>query len=265
MGVCSCYSPRYVYSPSTQNIPLLHNKNDLEFAASYSGSANINSSKSDYNRGIDLNAAWAISDHLAAMLNESIRWEKNNANDTYFYGDTSQLSYKRNFAEIGLGYFTSPQSNKKMQLQIFGGAAFGTSNIADDYNSNGTSYNKYHISKATKIFIQPAIIYTPVKNFSGALSSRFTEVIFTHIHTNYSRDELDNYILDSLKVSPVFFWEPAVSYTFGFKKIPLKLRLQGSISILLNHRFIEHRSGNISVGIIGDFSKKRIRKRAIGK
>jgi hypothetical protein len=255
----SCYAPRYVYSPSTQNIPMLHNKDDLEFSCFYSGSINAFEEKGNHNSGFDIQSSWAFSNHFAVMLNENFRWEKNGGNDSFFPSDSSSLSYKKNFTEMGVGYFTSVRYNEKMQFQLFGGAAFGSSNINDDYISNRMLSNKYHNSNVTKLFIQPAIIYNPLKNFSGALASRFTEVIFTHIHTNYSAMELENYILDSLTVSPVFFWEPAVSYTFGFKKLPVKLRIQGSISILLNHRFVEHRTGNLGLGIIAGISKKRIR------
>jgi hypothetical protein len=256
----SCYSPRYVYSPTTQNISLLHKKNDLEFSGFYAGSINAFKEKGNHNNGFDIHSSWALSNHFAVMLNESFRWEKNGGNASFFPNDSSLLSYKRNFTEIGAGYFTPGHDNEKMQFQIFGGVAFGSSNISDDFISNNVHTNKYHNSSVTNFFIQPAIIYNPVKNFSAALGSRFTEVVFTHIHTNYTPAELDNYILDSLTVSPVFFWEPAVSYTFGFKKLPLKLRIQGSISILLNHRFVEHRTGNLGLGIIADFSKKRIRR-----
>ena len=142
-----------------------------------------------------------------------------------------------------------------MQFQVFVGAAFGPSKIYDAFTSNGIRADKYHYSRVTKIFIQPAVMYSPFKNFFTALSSRFTEVIFSHIRTNYTPVELDNYILDSISVSPVFFWEPAVSYTFGFKKFPVKFQIQGSLTILLNHRFIEHRDGNIGVGVVYNFLK----------
>ena len=255
--LCSCYSPRYVYSPSTQNIPLLNKKNDLEFSAFYAGSLNAFKGKGNYNRGFDIQSAWAVSNHFALMVNESARWEKNGANDTFFYSDSSSLSYKRNFTEFGFGYFSLMHQNAKMEIQLFGGAAFGGSKISDDYFSNGIQTDKYHNSKVTKIFIQPALIYSPTKNFSGALTSRFTEVIFAHISTNYTLSELDNYILDSLNTSPVYFWEPAVSYTFGFKKVPVKIRVQGSITILINHRFVEHRTGNLALGVIADISQRK--------
>ncbi|HSQ44370.1 MAG TPA: hypothetical protein VLM16_05210, partial [Ginsengibacter sp.] len=181
--IASCYSPRYVYSPSTQNIPTLHKKNDLEFSGFYSGSINAFKEKGNDINGFDLHGAWAFSNHFGAMLNESFRWEKNGGNDSFFPADSSLLSYKRNFTELGVGYFTNARYNEKMQFQLFGGAAFGTSNIRDNYISNSTRLSKYHNSNITKIFIQPAIIYSPSNSFSAALASRFTEIVFTHIHT----------------------------------------------------------------------------------
>lgn len=258
----ACYSPRYVYSPPTQNIPSLNKKNDLELSAFYAGSINAFEEKGNHNRGFDLQTAWAVSNHFAVMLNESARWEMNGGNDSFFPSDSSLLSYKRNFTEVGAGYFTSAGNNKKMQFQVFGGAAFGSSKIFDDFISNNVQVNKYHYSSVTKVFIQPALMYSPFKTFSTALSSRFTEVLFTHIRTNYTSSELDNYLLDSIGVSPVFFWEPAVCYTFGFKNFPVKFELQGSISILINHRFVEHRDGNLGIGLIYNFLKNTKNKPA---
>jgi hypothetical protein len=262
ISIYACYSPRYVYSPPTQNIPSLNKKNDLEFSAFYAGSINAFKEKGNYNRGFDVHTAWAITNHFAVMLNESVRWEKNGGNDSFFSNDSSFLSYKRNFTEFGAGYFTPAQNNKKMQFQVFGGAAFGSSKIFDDFISNSVHVNKHHYSSVTKIFMQPALIYSLFKNFSTALSSRFTEVVFTHIRTNYTSTELENYILDSINISPVFFWEPSVSYTLGFKKFPVKFQLQGSLTVLLNHRFVEHRNTNIGIGLIYNFLKTKENKPA---
>ena len=253
----ACYSPRYVYSPATQNIPLLNKKNDIELSAFYAGSINVFQGKGNYNRGFDLQTAWAITNHVAFMINESARWEKNGGNDSFFPADSSLLSYKRNFTEFGVGYFSSGKKNTKLQIQAFGGAAFGSSKIFDDFISNNTHENKYHHSNVTKLFVQPALIYSPFKNFYTALSSRFTEVVFTHVSTNYNQQQLNNYLLDSITVSPVFFWEPAVSYLFALKKIPLKFQLQASLTVLLNHRFIEHRNSNIGLGITYNFKNKK--------
>ena len=263
ISVSSCYSPRYVYSPPTQNIPLLDKKNDVELSAFYGGAINFFKEKGNYNRGFDIQSAWAITNHFAVMINENARWEKNGGNDSFFPVDSSFLSYKRNFTEFGAGYFSSRGENIKMQFQAFGGAAFGSSKIFDDFITNNTHENKYHYSNVTELFIQPALIYSFFKNFSVAFSSRFNEVIFTHIRTSYTSAELYNYLLDNINVSPVFFWEPAVSYTFGFKKIPVEFQLQGSLTVLLNRRFVEHRNSNIGMGITYHFKNAKEKKQAV--
>ncbi len=255
----SCYSPRYVFAPSTQNIPILNRKNALELSGGYSGSLNTFSDKGDSYNGFDMQGAWAITNHIAAIFSGSAHWEKNTSNDTYYAGDTSMLSYKRHFTEIGIGYYSPVNFNPRMNFQVFGGMAFGAFDINDQYTSNSVVTNKYHNSRPTKIFLQPSVTYRLFKNLWSTFSSRITAVVYRKINTNYSPTELDNYIFDSLTVSPVYFWEPAVNYTFGFKKFPLRLKLQGSLAILINHRFVQHRTGNIALGIVADFPKKRIR------
>ncbi len=265
ISIASCYTPRYVYSPPAQNIPGLALKNDVELSANYGTSINLFSIRGNYNRGFDLQGAWAFSNHFALMVNETFRWEKNSTNDTFFQGDSSALTYKRAFTETGAGYFTSMKKNKKMQFQVFGGASFGSSKIYDDFFSNSILTKKYHQSRVTKVFLQPTFIFKPGDKFNAAFSSRFTEIIFSHIRTNYTPAEQNNYLLDSITVSPVFFWEPALTYTFGFKKIPVKIRIQGSVSILLNHRFVEYRSSNIGLGIVSDFKRAKAKKTSAPK
>lgn len=260
--ISSCYTPRYVYSPPTQNVPSIDKKNDVELSANYGTSLDIFHSKGNYNRGVDLHTAWAISNHFAVMLNESFRWESNRTNDTFFQSDSSSLTYKRNFMELGAGYYTAMKNNNKMQFQVFTGMAFGSSKISDDFFSNNILTKKYHQSRVTKLFIQPAFIFKPGPNFNAALSTRFTEILFSHIRTNYNSSELNNYLLDSITVSPLFFWEPALTYTFGFKKFPFKFRVQGSISVLLNHRFVEHRTSNIGIGLVSHFIQHKTKKKA---
>jgi len=69
--------------------------------------------------------------------------------------------------------------------------------------------------------------------------------------------------LDSISVSPVFFWEPAVNYTFSFKKFPCKIPAPGSLTVLLNHRFVEHRNTNLGIGATYNFLKAKEIKPAI--
>ena len=252
MGLVSCYSPRYVYSPSTENIPLLKEKNDVEVAAFYAGSLNLFQTNNNYNRGIDLHGAYAVSDHFALMVNENIRWERNGNSDIH-PRDSSSLFYKRNFTEIAAGYYTQIGQNSKMLFQVFGGTAFGKSQILDHSVSLGILLNEYHKSNVTKIFIQPAFIGNFTDNFSLSFSSRFTRVGFSHIQTDYTSEELHRYQLDSLANFKMLFWEPAMNITFGFPGVPIKFRFQTSFSSLLSDHFFWHRSSNLAVGIVYNF------------
>ena len=252
VGFISCYSPRYVYSPATQNIPLLKQKNDVEAAVFYAGSYNLLASRENYNRGLDLHAAYAVSDHVGLMLNESIRWERNGNSETH-PRDSSSLFYKRHFTEAGIGYFTDLGKSSKSQFQVFGGMAFGKSNISDHGIFSGTQMQKFHNSTVTKIFIQPALIGNFSHNFSLAFASRITMAYFSNIQSNYTSEELQDYQLDSLSLSPLIFWEPALNLTFGFQDVPVKFRFQMALSVLVSKHFYWHRNSNIGFGVVYDF------------
>src|SRR5205085_216186 len=105
--MASCYSPRYVYSPSAQNIPLLNKKNDYKLAGYYSGGSGLVKYNNNYARGIDLQTAYAFSDHFGVMLNEYLRWEKNGGNNDFYIPDNSTIKYKRSLTELGVGYFVN--------------------------------------------------------------------------------------------------------------------------------------------------------------
>lgn len=254
----SCYSPRYVYSPAAQNIPLLNNKGDYKLGAFYSTGSLPSAKKNTYNNGLDVHTAYAISNHFGLMINEFLRWEKNDGKNDFYFADSSTITYKRNLTELGIGYFTNITKDKNLKLQVFAGSAFGKSSIKDIFLSNGSAVRKYHDSRITKFFIQPAILYNQSFNFSATLSSRFSAVSFEHIKTNYTKDELNNFLLDSLSGSTVFFWEPAMSYTFSFKKLKsIRFEVQTTLSVLLNHRFIDYRSFNAAFGVLTDFSSHK--------
>ncbi len=251
-ALASCYSPRYVYSPPTQNIPILKEKNDVEVVAFYAGSLNMASSNKNYNRGMDLHAAYAVSDHFALMVNENGRWERN-GNSDFHPKDSSSLSYKRNFTEIAGGYYSRIGQNNKTFFQIFGGAAFGKSTILDNAILSGIPVDKFHKSNVTKIFIQPAFIGNFTDNFSLSFSSRFTRVGFSHIQTDYTAEEVHRYKLDSLSNFKIFFFEPAMNITFGFPDVPVKFRFQSTFSTLFGMHYFWYRKSNVAIGVVYNF------------
>lgn len=252
----SCYSPRYVYSPSTQNIPSLSAKKDFTmagfFAANAGGPHNVGNDPNT-SLGLDLHTAYALTNHIALMANQYARWEKNENGNDYFSGDSLSIRYKRSLTEIGAGYFT-PIANNSTILQIFAGTAFGKFRIHEKSIKSGSSFTRFHESGVTKLFIQPSLIAGIHRNFTAAFSLRFSAIMYHNIQTDYSAAELDDYFLSGISQSPVFFWEPAMNFTFGFKEIKkIKFQLQAGFSVLMNRRFVDYRSLNFGAGIVSDF------------
>lgn len=255
----SCYSPRYVYSPVTQNIPMVRKKNDVQAAAYIAGGTAgtfSNSTPHSYNIGMDLHLAYAFTNHFVVLANQYNRWERNNSNNDVVVGDSIQIRYKRGLTEFAGGYFSS-FNHVNTSFQFLAGFAFGSFNIAESNARNTIGALRYHNSNVEKFFIQPAIISGISANFTATFSSRISMVYYKNITTNYSFSELNDYFLSDLSTSPVFFWEPSMTYLFGSKHIHgFKLETQMGLSVLLNKRFVDYRTLNVALGVVSDFKWK---------
>jgi hypothetical protein len=78
----SCYTPRYVYSPTAHNVPVLVKKGDSKLAVNYSAnlggnSENVNAVTAGTSDGYDLQAAYAFTRHWAIQVNYYHRKEIN--------------------------------------------------------------------------------------------------------------------------------------------------------------------------------------------
>ncbi|WP_462261405.1 hypothetical protein [Ferruginibacter sp.] len=258
----SCYTPRYMYSPSAHNVPVLTKKGDSKLAVNYSVNPVDNSVKDSIPvkakaRGYDLQAAYAITNHWAVQLNYFHRTERNAGDFDAGNRDSVVINYKRNLTEIGLGYFHALNENKRSFVQIFAGAGFGKFSFTDNGRDQNRIYRShYHHVNVTKLFIQPALTVRGKRNFAASLSLRSSIIFFKNIATDYNATELNNYKLDSLSYSPRVFWEPAMVNTFGFKKLPgVQLEFQMGFAFLVSRRFVDARVFNISGGLLFDLPK----------
>lgn len=159
LALTSC-APAYI--ANTRNVPMFAEANE------FAGSVALSS-------GVDVQAAYSVSDHVAVMANA------NTVQQTLNPGD-NKPSFKRNhfFAEGGLGYFSR---TKKSRFELFGGYGMGS----------GTSYESYFffhtqsqsvVTKGTysRIFIQPSI-GTNNKKFNLMFTARVSFVNFTKFST----------------------------------------------------------------------------------
>lgn len=254
----ACYSPRHVYSPAATNVPVFSKKGDSKLAAFYSNSTfGGREIKKFYGYGFDAQAAYALSKHWLVLLNQSNRYEKNSGDLATYSSDSNTIKYKRTITEIGGGYFGAIKDSSKLYVQLTGGIGIGKF-LLDETGKTAANqyYTRYHQTRVTKFFIQPALQLRYSKNFNTSFASRFVVLWYHSIKTNYTATEQDAYLLDDLSTSPRTFWEPAVINSFSFKKLPaLQFEIQFGFAALISHRFIDYRSVNISAGVVADIVK----------
>jgi hypothetical protein len=269
----SCYTPRYVYSPSAHNVPILVKKGDSKLAFNYSLNLTDNQVKDSVSttgkaRGYDLQAAYAFTHHWAVQINYFKRIERNAGDFDNNLKDSVVINYRRSMTEMGLGYFHQLNENNQAIFQFFAGVGFGAFSFTDNGRDRNSVYrSRYHNMNVTKLFIQPAFILRSRKNFAATISSRHSIVYFKNIKTDYTATELDNYKLDSLNYSPRVFWEPAIINSFGFKKLPgIKFEFQTGFSFLQSRRFVDARFFNFSAGLLFDLPKLfAVKKQSVKK
>lgn len=259
ISLSSCYTPRYVYSPTAHNIPLLTKRGDSKLGVVYSnnfpGTDKQTDAKKSYSYGIDVHSAYAINDRWALQLNYFLRSEKNG--DYQGFADQPEIRYKRKLVEIGGGRYKKLDGSDNKILQLFGGIGFGKFSFTDTgLDSTSVPYNKFHRSDVFKFYVQPAFMYIIKKRTSLSISSRISIVKYSGIKTDYSEQQLNNYELFTLADDPVIFWEPSFIHTIGFKKLPhIRLEYQFGFAALLSRRFIDSRSFNFSAGVQADINR----------
>jgi hypothetical protein len=241
----SCNTPRFIYSPSATNVPVLTKKGDSKLGAVYSTNA-VGQEKKDgieidnRSRGYDLQGAVAITNNFAVQANHFYRWEKTEGGP-----DSLTLKYKRNLTEIGLGYYLPVNDKNNVFFQVFAGAGLGRFSFTD----NDKTGNYYHQANITKIYLQPAVLFKSKGSFTTAVALRFSGIGYSKIRTNYSASQLDDYHLDDLTGRLKWFFEPATVSSFGFKNVPgLRFEVQGGLSFLMARNYVDYRKFNFSIG-----------------
>jgi hypothetical protein len=268
-GLSSCYSPRYMYSPNNTNVPELKDKGDSKLAVYYStgnrGTGQGRRTLGDNqfsNRGFDMQAAYAVTNHWGLLFNHSLRKETNNG-DFDNLVDSAVIRYNRRLTELGIGYF-GRFNNSKALFQVFAGYSFGQSSFTDFGRDNSSiNYTRFHSAGIKKIFIQQAIQADLSPNFTTSFANRFNFVFFSNINTDYTLPEQESYLLNNLSGRTSVFWEPAIINNFGFKKTPgFRFELQLGFASLVSRKFIDYRSINLSIGAMADlrklFAKKKL-------
>lgn len=216
----SCNTPRYVYAPSPPNTPFFQEKGDSKISAAYS--IGNDEGNGERNRGYDIQAAYAVSDHWAITFDHFYRREKDVYNFYEYSGfDSSTVKYKRQITSIGAGYFHEMNRRGTVLFNLYAGVGFGKFNIDDHgIDDSLSAYSRFHNSRITKWYLQPAINFMPGTSFWCSVSTRFSFVKYSNITTSYSLEEQERYDLKNLNNRVLSFFEPSYNMLIGVPHCP---------------------------------------------
>lgn len=252
----SCSTPHYVYQVTSQNLPSLEKKGDVQVDAFFSGGEEEGGTSSDgdksYSRGFDGNLAYAITDHWAVTASVSYRWERLIFAD-YNYdasgissGETDTKYYRMNW-ELGGGYFTCIDPAKRLSLQLFAGIGGGRYGMNENYSDRFDGYgNRYHDANIFRFYFSPALHIRINEHFTLAAGAKLTNVKYRKIKTDIPGPDLYQMRLEGLEGKTLTFFEPCADFKFRFRKVPW---IQPHVQVALSSGSKDYDTRNFSFAV----------------
>lgn len=252
----SCSAKRYMYSTPAANICYFKQKNDSKLAAYYyQGGVGGN----DYvrritNTGYDIQAGYAYSDNWAVTAAYSSRTEKDSSFGNYdLPGNISEVNYKRNLLELGLGRFRL-NARKNRTGNMFFGIGFGSYTIKDNGIYNIASSSKYYKTPFIKFYFQPSYNLVTSKYLHSSIGGRINFMFYGNSSSNYTEDEKNYWGFNKLNKKFVAFVEPNFNMQLSWPEADW-IRIESNINFqLFDVGFppgtkLSQRRGGISIGL----------------
>jgi hypothetical protein len=262
IAITSCNSPRYIYSSSPPNAAYLKQKGDSKLAAYYSSGTHQTSPEDQdgYNRGLDVQGAYAVTDHWAVTASFFSRKERDAYDDSRIsLFNKSTVNYRRNLFDIGGGYFTTIEQSKTIGVSLFGGIGWGKFRMQDaGLTETLDPYDRFHHSKIRKIYVQPALTIMPGEYFRMMIVHRFSFVHFGDISTNYTIDEREYFRLTAVENRTRYFGETTIGAQCALPGTPwMSIEASTTFSTQpgIDYNRIRARGFNSSIGLSFDISK----------
>lgn len=252
----SCTSPKYyVYSPTPPVNPFFKEQGDSKISAYLTGASGTRLP------GADLQAAYALTDHLAIGGAFSTRRER----DRYYKSDGSWSDsvvnyYDRMMGEVTAGYFTTINSKRTATFNLYSGFAWGDySLIENGVDNQNIIYTRRYEADITKWYIQPSVHFMPGRVFRIGLVTRFSFVNYDNIRTGFSNDELNLRTLNLVRDKTFFAIEPTVNFQFAFPEQWIKLDMGITFCPpsmeYYSYSELRYRTVSASIGLTFDLSK----------
>jgi hypothetical protein len=215
-------SPKY-YVPNTQNVPLLSKRGDLNLSAA----GNTNQ--------VEVQGAFALTQHIGLMANGVLFIPKNESNGN---------GGKGSLGEVGAGYYL-PIANH-LVFEAYGLVGYGGVENYMPFTVNNYPGTSGKINaNLLRFALQPNIGFKS-KYFHAAISSRFVSVNYSNIRGSLTYNDIDQATyLNSHK--SLFIAEPALTLRGGVEHIKLQVQLAGSYN-LSQSDFLQEKS-LLSVGL----------------
>lgn len=189
------------YTPNAVSIPMLNNQYE------YHGAVRAGTS------GVDVQNAFAVTDHIAVMANGSY------SND---HSSTEKDYHKHSFGEFAIGYFNSSES--KMFFECYAGFGAGKTKLFDQSGIDTLVLEKEK-SHYNRFFIQPNIGYRSGR-YEWGMGFRAVYINFTNFETISTNPKKT--------IKKTYFFEPAFIFKYDLKYV--KLTSQTGINIPVDRR-----------------------------
>lgn len=250
MICCSCNQPRYVYNQNVRNVHFFNDKGQARASAALATGPSRSSGTdgTNYNRGFDLQGAYAFTRNFAATGAYYSRKERDQIQGTNIDVFTSDVSYRRSGWELGGSFFLPIDRRLHSFFHIDGGIGQTSNRFTDVGTFDSLGLSRDYANKNIRLFIQPGI-YTGNGPVEFGMGVRVQWSNFTQVRTNYTPAELQAYRLSGLgEMSMV---EPYAILRFGPASLPgLRFEIQGSFSAPSGDFYT--RAGYFSFGVAID-------------
>ncbi len=214
IGFSSCRTHRFISSPTKPNITFF----DQQGQGKISGAAS--------STGIEGQAAYAITNHLAVTGAASIGMEEKNTDRKSVNNKKSTLKNKQNDFELGIGYSFPINADKTIFFNLFGGVGMG--DYAIDEAEDSTAYRRNFKSKTFRWYVQPSFNFQPSDAVHFAVFFKPTFIKYKDFSTNYTQQEKEFFGFDVLQDKTILLPQ------FGYD---IEVKIPGTSWLYLEHSF----------------------------
>ncbi len=240
--VILCFSActHYYYIPTTQNVPLFKEKNEIRLSGSVGQGSEVSAT--------DVQAAYSFTDKFAAMVNFMHARGGDRNSENYGTGD---------YLDAGIGYFKALDDHGI--FEIYGGIGGCTQQhqyryTDTDFFGKPRDYSGSADLAFSRVYLQPTFGLT-FNGFDFALTTGMSNIYFHQVRSALDPHDAELPPLDTLSGNRnSFLFEPSLTLRGGWKYVKLQLQILSSHNF--SHPNLKFEKGKVSLGIVFSFAER---------